>query len=103
MKNKHTDVCRPAKEKDGRKWKKRCPAKLNYMVVIVLKTKDGDPTPSDVIKTAANECGIMLPYVTAYFCNNKGCQGRTELNCILRSHEIMQPHVSHRMHKEPHQ
>ncbi len=66
MKNKHTDVCRPAKAKDGRKWNKRCPAKLNDIVVKVLKTKNGDPTPSDVIKTAAYECGIILPYMTAY-------------------------------------
>jgi hypothetical protein len=50
----------------ARKWKKRCPAKLNDIVVKVLKTKDGDPTPSDVIKTAANECGKILPYMTAY-------------------------------------
>ena len=66
MKNKHTDVRRPAKAKDGRKWKERRPANLNDIVVKVLKTKDGDPTPSDVIKTAANECGIILPYMTAY-------------------------------------
>ena len=66
MKNKLTDVRRPAKAKDGRKWKERRPANLNDIVVKVLKTKDGDPTPSDVIKTAANECGIILPYMTAY-------------------------------------
>ena len=66
MKNKHTDVGRPAKAKDGRKWKKRCPAKLNDIVVKVLKTRNGDPTPRDVIKTAANECGIILPYITAF-------------------------------------
>jgi hypothetical protein len=39
MKNKHIDVCRPAKAKDGRIRKKRCPAKLNDIVVNVLKTK----------------------------------------------------------------
>ncbi len=66
MRNKRTDVRCPAKAKDGRKWKKRCPAKLNDIVVKVLKTKDGDPTPSDIIKTAANECGIILPYTTSY-------------------------------------
>ena len=58
MKNKHNDVRRPAKAKDGRKWRKRCPAKLND-IDKVLKTKDGDPMPSDVIKTAANECVIF--------------------------------------------
>ena len=66
MKTKHSDVRRPAKAKDGRKWKKRRHAKLNDIVVKVLKTKDGDPTPNDVIKTAANECGIIVPYMTAY-------------------------------------
>ncbi len=66
IKNRHTDVCRPAKAKDGRKRKKHCPAKHNDLVVKVLKTKDGDPTRGDVIKTAANKCRKILPYMTAY-------------------------------------
>ena len=66
MKTKHSDVRREAMAKDGRKWKKRRHAKLNDIVVQVLKTKDGYPTPADVIKTAANHSGIILPYMAAY-------------------------------------
>jgi hypothetical protein len=66
MRTKHTDIRRPAKAKGGRKWKKRRHAKLNDLVVQILKTKDGLPTPSDLIKTAANESGVIVPYMHAY-------------------------------------
>ena len=66
MKTKHTDIRRPAKAKGGRKWKKRRHAKRNDLVVQILKTKDGLPTPSDLIKTAANESGVIVPYMHAY-------------------------------------
>jgi hypothetical protein len=110
MKNKHTGVCRPAKAKDGRKWKKRYPAKLNDIVVKVLKRKDGDPTPSDVIKTAANKCGIILPHMTAY-CVVIAKDVRVGRRLIAMSFEQMTPYleamqkcnVSHRMHKKPSQ
>ena len=66
MKTKHSDVRREAMAKDGRQWKKRRYAKLNDIVVQVLQTKDGYPTPADVIKTAANQSGVILPYMAAY-------------------------------------
>jgi hypothetical protein len=91
MKNKHTGVCRPAKAKDGRKWKKRYPAKLNDIVVKVLKRKDGDPTPSDVIKTAANEYGIILPCMTAYCVITKDAEIGRRLTA--KSFEQMIPYL----------
>ena len=66
MKTQHSDVLRDPKAKDGRQWKKRRYTKLNNLLIQVLKTKSGHPTPADVIKTAANESGLILTYMTAY-------------------------------------
>ena len=66
MKTQHSDVRRDPKAKDGRHWKKRRYTKLNNLLIQVLKTKSGHPTPANVIKTAANESGLILTYMTAY-------------------------------------
>ena len=88
--SKHTDVRRPAKAKDGRKWKKRCPAKLNDIVVNVLKTKSWW---SDAKWRNQNRCKRMwynsLVYVSIS-CYIEGCRGRTKLTA--KSIEKMTPY-----------
>jgi Ulp1 protease family, C-terminal catalytic domain/SWIM zinc finger/Transposase, Mutator family len=66
MKPNHSDVRRAPLAADGRKWKKRRHHDLDNIVVQVLRTKDGAPTPADVMKTAANHSNLIVPYMTAY-------------------------------------
>jgi hypothetical protein len=62
----HSEVRRPARAADGRQWKKRRHATLDGIIGQVVRTKQGAPTPADVIKTAAMQSGMIVPYMTAY-------------------------------------
>ena len=91
MKTHHSDVRRDPKAKDGRQWKKRRHSKLNEVLLQVLKTKDGDPTPADIIKTAANQSGLIVPYMAAYraITNDAGAGRRL----TVRSFQQMVPYL----------
>jgi hypothetical protein len=62
----HSEVRRPARAADGRQWKKRRHATLDGIIGQVVRTKQGAPTPADVMKTAAMQSGMIVPYMTAY-------------------------------------
>ena len=62
----HSEVRRPACAADGRQWKKRRHATLDGIIGQVVRTKQGARTPADVIKTAAMQSGMIVPYMTAY-------------------------------------
>ena len=55
MKTKHSNVSRPNRAVDGRKLKKRQQGRLDTVVVHVLQTKERDPTPGDIMKTAGGK------------------------------------------------
>ena len=62
----HSDLRRPPRAADGRNWKKRRHAKLDDIIGQVVRTKQGAPTPADVVKTAATHSGMIIPYMAAY-------------------------------------
>ena len=99
MTTQHSNVRRNPKAKDGREWKKRCHSKLNDVLVQVLKTKDGRPTPADMIKTAANQSGIIVPYMAAY-CAIRNDMGLSQ-RLTLRSFQQIVPYVDEMRKSNP--
>jgi hypothetical protein len=71
LKSKHSTVLRPSRAADGRHLKKRRKGRLDDVVVRVMETKDGIPTPGDVVKTAGTKNNMMVPYQVAYRALNK--------------------------------
>jgi hypothetical protein len=56
----HTaERCKPV-ARDGRQWKKPRAGKVDEMIVQVVRTKNDDPTPADVIKTDACVDGEVI-------------------------------------------
>ena len=51
---------------DGRQWKKRRAGKLDNMIAEVRKSKNDNPTPADVIKTAATHSALIVSDMAAY-------------------------------------
>ena len=66
LKPKHGSVQRPSRAADGRQLKKRRQGRLDDVVVRVLRTKEGAPTPGDVVKTAGTKNNMSVPYQVAY-------------------------------------
>ena len=62
----HTKVHRASHARDGRKWKERHAAKMRNLIYDAAKTKVGPPTVQDVIETAVNLKGGVVPYFAAY-------------------------------------
>ena len=63
---KHSTVLRPTRAADGRHLKKRRQGRLDDVVVRVFETKNGVPTPGDVVKTAGTKNNMSVPYQVAY-------------------------------------
>ena len=57
---------RPSRAADGRQLKKRRQGRLDDVVVRVLRTKEGAPTPGDIVKTAGTKNNMSVPYQVAY-------------------------------------
>jgi hypothetical protein len=66
LKPKHSSVQRPSRAADGRQLKKRRQGRLDDVVVRVLRTKEGAPTPGDIVKTAGTKNNMSVPYQVAY-------------------------------------
>ncbi len=91
MKRRHTELRRPARAADGRNRKRRRHAKLDAVVKQVVCTKDGIPTPADVIKTAATKSGMIVEYMTA----NRAITGETHAQTreSIKNYEMMFPYL----------
>ena len=91
MKRRHTELRRPARAADGRNWKRRRHTKLDAVVEQVVRTKDGIPTPADVIKTAATKSGMIVKYMTAY----RAITGETHAQTreSIKDYETMIPYL----------
>ena len=60
MKTNHSTVSRPNCAVDGRKLKKRRQGRLDAVVVCVLQTKERDPTPGEIMKTAGGKSTSLM-------------------------------------------
>jgi hypothetical protein len=80
-----------ARARDGRQWKKRRVGKLDNMIIQVINTKKERPTPADVVKTAATQCGEVIPYMTAYRALNH--ESRAQTNAQLKNYELIIPYL----------
>ena len=59
-------MLQPARAVDGGQWKRRWHGKLDHIIVQVLQTKEGAPSPVDIIKPAMNLSGMIVPCILAY-------------------------------------
>ena len=91
IQNSHSGERRSARASDGRQWKKRRVGKLDNMIIQVIKTKKERPTPADIVKTAATQCGEVIPYMTAYRALNH--ESRAQTNAQLKNYELIIPYL----------
>ena len=85
----HSEVRRPKKAADGRKWKKRRNGMLDDVIDQIVRTKKGTPTPADVVKTAATKSGLLVSYMTAY--RALGYETSSMRNAVMKNFEMVVP------------
>jgi hypothetical protein len=91
MKCRHAEMRRPTRAAVGCNWKKRGHAKLDDILEQVIRTKSDDPTPADLIKSAAMKSGMIVDFNTAYrvVCGDKNIQTRES----IKNYEMMIPYL----------
>jgi hypothetical protein len=92
-------VLRPCRAADGRHLKKRRQGRLDDVVVRVLETKDGIPTPGDVVKTAGTKNNMSVPYQVAYRTLNKDTMQQKKSS--VKNFQLIVPYLEAMMKGNP--
>ena len=99
LKSKHSTVLHPSRAADGRHLKKRRKGRLDDVVVRVMETKYGIPTPGDVVKTAGTKNNMMVPYQVAYRALNKDTMQQKKTS--VKNFQLIVPYLNAMLKRNP--